>query len=57
MFALLAADRIGGDDLSLLFILLALLCFGGAAYLAYVRNIVGAIVLVFIAVVILLVGT
>lgn len=42
-------------DLSTLFIVLALLCFGLAAYMAYISNVVAAIVLVFIAVVVLIV--
>lgn len=43
-------------DVSLLFVLLALICFAGAAYMAYLRNVVGAVLLVFVAVVVLLFG-
>lgn len=52
----LLAD-VRGEDLTVLFVLVALLCLGGAAYCAYVRNVIGAAVLVFIAVVALIFGT
>ena len=52
---LLAA--VAESDLSLLFVLLALVCFAGAAYMAYLRNVVGAVLLVFVGVVVLVVGT
>jgi hypothetical protein len=46
-----------GHDLTALFVVLALVAFGGAAWLAYRREIVGAIVLAFIAALILIFGT
>lgn len=48
-------SAVHGADLSTLFIVLALLCFGLAAYAAYIGNVVAAVVLVFIAVVVLIV--
>lgn len=51
LLASLLADRIAGGDLALLFYIVALLCVCGAAYLAYLGNIVGAVLLVFVAVV------
>lgn len=53
MGSILAA--VSHADLSTLFIVLALLCFALAAYVAYLGNFIGALVLVFIAVVILVV--
>lgn len=44
-------------DISLLFVLLALVCFAGAAYMAYLRNVLGAVLLVFVGVVALVFGT
>lgn len=49
--------NVRGDELSLLFLLVGLLCLCGAAYLAYLRNIVGAVLLVFVAVVAVVIGT
>lgn len=46
---------LGHADLSTLFIVLALLCFALAAYTAYIGNVIAAVVLVFIAVVVLIV--
>lgn len=54
--AALADIDASSDDVSVLFILLALLCLGGAAYLAYLRNVLGAALLVFVAIVALLFG-
>ena len=60
MAAGLAALGIGAGDRvvlflsnrpEFLFVLLALICLGGAAYLAYLRNVLGAVLLVFVAVV------
>lgn len=42
-------------EISLLFLLLALVCFAGAAYMAYSRNALAAILLVFVGVVCLIV--
>lgn len=52
---LIAAIR-NSSDLSILFVLVALCCFGGAAYLAYLRNALGAILLVFVGIVCLIFG-
>lgn len=54
--ALLAAVDSDGD-LRTLFVLIAVVCLGGAAYCAYLRNVLGAVLLVFVAVVALLFGT
>lgn len=53
----IAADRIAGDDLSLLFVLVALFCLIGAGYLAYLRNVLGAGLLLIVAIVALMFGT
>lgn len=45
------------DEISLLFVLLALLCLAGAAYCAYLRNVLGAGLLVLVAVVAFVLGT
>jgi hypothetical protein len=42
-------------DLSLLFVVMALLCFAFAAYAAWLRNVVAAVLLVFVGVVLLIV--
>lgn len=55
-FLAVLAD-VDGEDLSTLFIVAALLCILGAAYLAYLRNVVGAVLLAFIAVVAVVIGT
>lgn len=54
---LAAVAAVADRDLSLLFVLVALVCFGAAAYLAYLRNALGAILLVFVGIVALLFGT
>lgn len=46
---------ISSGDLSILFILIALACFAGAAYCAWLRNIPATILLVFVGVVVLVV--
>jgi hypothetical protein len=56
MGSFLAAADVHSGDLSVLFILIALACFAGAAYLAFLRNVLGAIVLVFVGIVALLFG-
>lgn len=50
------ADIGSSEDLSILFVLIAVACLGGAAYLAYLRNVLGAILLVFVAIVALIFG-
>ena len=52
-----AAESLGSDDLSLLFVLIALVCLAGAGYLAYLRNVLGTVLLVFVALVALWLGT
>jgi hypothetical protein len=42
---------ISAGELETLFIVVALLCLLGAAYLAYVRNVVGAVLLLVVAIV------
>lgn len=46
---------VSDSDLSVLFVLIAIACFGGAAYMAYLRNALAAILLVFVGVVALVV--
>lgn len=43
------------SDLSILFVLLAIICFAGAAYMAYVQNWLATVLLVFVGVVALVV--
>jgi len=43
-------------DLSTLLVVLAIVCLAGAAYMAYLRNVVGCILLVFVAIVCFLVA-
>lgn len=43
-------------DLSILFLLIALFCFVGAAYMAYLSNFLATALLVIVAVVVLAVG-
>jgi hypothetical protein len=52
-----AYSRVADGDLELLFVLIALACFSGAAYMAYLRNGLGVILFLFVAVVALLFGT
>lgn len=42
-------------DLGILFVLIALACFAGAAYMAYLRNGLAAVLLVFVGIVALVV--
>jgi hypothetical protein len=42
-------------DMSTLFLVLALLCFAGAAYMAYLRNALATVLLVFVGIVVLLI--
>lgn len=44
-------------DLSILFVLIALFCFIGAAYMAYLSNFLATALLVIVGVVVLVVGT
>lgn len=44
------------SDLSTLLVVLAIVCLAGAAYMAYLRNVVGCILLVFVAIVCFLVA-
>lgn len=46
---------ISGGDLGVLFVLLAILCFAGAAYMAYMANWLATALLVFVAVVVLVI--
>lgn len=48
--------EIEAGELELLFVLVALVCFAGAGYMAYVRNALAAILLVFVGIVALLFG-
>ena len=53
----LAADHVGGGDLALILLILAIVCFAGAVYLALVvNNYVGAIVAVVLGVILLVVA-
>lgn len=52
----LAADTVSNGDLSVLFIVIAVGCLLGAAYLAYLRNVLGAGLLVLVAIVALIFG-
>lgn len=49
-------SAVAHGDLSILFVLIAVVCFAGAAYMAYLRNALGALLLVFVGVVALVVG-
>lgn len=44
------------SDLSTLLVVLAIVCLAGAAYMAYLRNVIGCILLVFVAIVCFLVA-
>lgn len=44
------------NDLSILFLLIALFCFAGAAYTAYLSNFLATALLVIVGVVVLVVG-
>jgi hypothetical protein len=52
-----AEVSVDGGELSVLFILLAVVCLVGAAYCAWVRNLVAVAALVLIAIVCLIFGT
>lgn len=56
MGSFLSAVRASDADLALLFVILALLAGAVAVYLAYVGNYVGALVTVFIAILLLVFG-
>lgn len=53
----LASSAVSGSETATLFVLLGLLCLCGAAYMAYLRNAVAALLLVFVAVVAVVLGT
>jgi hypothetical protein len=48
---MLAASGLDSEEAQVLVFLLILACLGGAAYLAYLRNVVGAILMLVVAVV------
>lgn len=49
-------STVHGGDLSILFLLIALFCFAGAAYSAYLSNFLATALLVIVGVVVLVVG-
>ena len=53
----MAADTISGDDLGLIILILGILCLCGAAYMAYLRNVLGTVLLVFVAIVCFVLAT
>lgn len=54
--SLLAADRLGDDDVSMILLILGVACLLGAAYLGYLRNVVGAIIVGAIGLILILLG-
>jgi hypothetical protein len=48
--------EVSHGDLSTVFVLLALVCFGLAVYAAFLRNVLGAVLLAFLGIIILIFG-
>lgn len=49
--------NVTGDELALIFYLIAAAALGGAAYLAYLRNALGALLLIVVAIVAVIIGS
>jgi hypothetical protein len=52
----LAADELGEGELGLILVILGIACLLGAAYLGYLRNVIGALIVGAIGLILLLVG-
>lgn len=55
--SLIAADRVSDDDLGLILLILGIGCLLGAAYLGYLRNVIGAIIVGVVGLLLILLGT
>lgn len=54
--SLIAAEDIDVEDLGLILVILGIACLLGAAYLGYIRNVIGAIIVGVIGLILIVLG-